>query len=52
MNKKLKYVSDVMFAYFRQQKCGSAGNGDYLVIKIHFALREPHNRLFRAEDSE
>ncbi|RLU19219.1 hypothetical protein DMN91_007776 [Ooceraea biroi] len=30
MNKKLKYVSDIMFAYFRQQKCGGAGNGDYL----------------------
>ncbi|XP_018317844.1 uncharacterized protein [Mycetomoellerius zeteki] len=52
MNKKLKYVSDIMFAYFRQQKCGGAGNGDYLGdIKIHFALREPHSRLFRAKDS-
>ncbi|KYN16193.1 hypothetical protein ALC57_11546, partial [Trachymyrmex cornetzi] len=52
MNKKLKYISDIMFAYFRQQKCGGAGNGDYLGdIKIHFALREPHSRLFRAEDS-
>lgn len=30
MNRKLKYVSDIMFAYFRQQKCGNAGNGDYL----------------------
>lgn len=30
MNKKLKYVSDIMFAYFRQQNCGGAGNGDYL----------------------
>lgn len=30
MKKKLKYVSDIMFAYFRQQKCGGAGNGDYL----------------------
>jgi len=30
MNKKLKYVSDIMFAYFQQQKCGGAGNGDYL----------------------
>jgi len=30
MNKKLKYVSDIMFAYFHQQKCGGAGNGDYL----------------------
>lgn len=30
MNKKLKYVSDIMFSYFRQQKCGGAGNGDYL----------------------
>lgn len=30
MNKKLKYVSDIMFAYFRHQKCGDAGNGDYL----------------------
>lgn len=30
MNKKLKYVSDIMFSYFRQQKCGGVGNGDYL----------------------
>lgn len=30
MNKKLRYVSDIMFAYFHQQKCGDAGNGDYL----------------------
>ncbi|XP_015598090.1 uncharacterized protein LOC107269110 isoform X2 [Cephus cinctus] len=52
MNKKLKYVSDIMFAYFRQQKCGDAGNGDYLGdIKIHFALREPHSRLLRPADS-
>ncbi|XP_014478747.1 PREDICTED: uncharacterized protein LOC106746556 isoform X2 [Dinoponera quadriceps] len=52
MNKKLKYVSDIMFAYFQQQKCGGAGNGDYLGdIKIHFALREPHSRLFRANDA-
>ncbi|EFN82628.1 uncharacterized protein LOC105184958 isoform X2 [Harpegnathos saltator] len=52
MNKKLKYVSDIMFAYFRQQKCGGAGNGDYLGdIKIHFALREPHSRLFRPNDA-
>ncbi|KAK2589297.1 hypothetical protein KPH14_007848 [Odynerus spinipes] len=52
MNKKLKYVSDVMFAYFRQQKCGNTGNGDYLGdIKIHFALREPHSKLLRATDA-
>ncbi|XP_032675336.1 uncharacterized protein LOC116846058 isoform X2 [Odontomachus brunneus] len=52
MNKKLKYVSDIMFAYFRQQKCGGAGNGDYLGdIKIHFALREPHSRLIRGNDA-
>ncbi|XP_012256850.2 uncharacterized protein LOC105686515 [Athalia rosae] len=52
MKKKLKYVSDIMFAYFRQQKCGGAGNGDYLGdIKVHFALREPHSRLFRAADA-
>ncbi|XP_046751797.1 uncharacterized protein LOC124414772 isoform X1 [Diprion similis] len=52
MKKKLKFVSDIMFAYFRQQKCGGAGNGDYLGdIKIHFALREPHSRLFRATDA-
>ncbi|XP_029164356.1 uncharacterized protein LOC114935638 isoform X2 [Nylanderia fulva] len=52
MNKKLKYVSDIMFSYFRQEKCGGAGNGDYLGdIKIHFALREPHSRLFRANDA-
>ncbi|XP_011703692.1 PREDICTED: uncharacterized protein LOC105459404 isoform X1 [Wasmannia auropunctata] len=52
MNKKLKYVSDIMFAYFQQQKCGGAGNGDYLGdIKIHFALREPHSRLIRAKDA-
>ncbi|XP_020281029.1 uncharacterized protein LOC109853363 isoform X2 [Pseudomyrmex gracilis] len=52
MNKKLKYVSDIMFAYFHQQKCGGAGNGDYLGdIKIHFAVREPHSRLFRATDA-
>ncbi|XP_012233903.1 uncharacterized protein [Linepithema humile] len=52
MNKKLKYVSDIMFAYFQQQKCGGAGNGDYLGdIKIHFAVREPHSRLFRATDA-
>lgn len=30
MNKKLRYVSDIMFAYFQQRKCGDAGNGDYL----------------------
>ncbi|XP_076235327.1 ADP-ribosylarginine hydrolase CG2909 isoform X2 [Calliopsis andreniformis] len=52
MNKKLKYVSDIMFAYFNQQKCGDVGNGDYLGdIKIHFALREPHSKLFRAIDA-
>ncbi|XP_031831497.1 ADP-ribosylarginine hydrolase CG2909 isoform X1 [Nomia melanderi] len=52
MNKKLRYVSDIMFAYFTQQKCGDIGNGDYLGdIKIHFALREPHARLFRATDA-
>ncbi|XP_018351329.1 PREDICTED: uncharacterized protein LOC108753876 isoform X2 [Trachymyrmex septentrionalis] len=52
MNKKLKYVSDIMFAYFQQQKCGNAGNGNYLGdIKIHFGLREPHSRLSRTEDS-
>lgn len=52
MNKKLKYVSDIMFAYFRQQKCGDAGNGDYLGdIRIHFALREPHSKLFRSTDA-
>ncbi|XP_015433245.1 PREDICTED: uncharacterized protein LOC107189267 isoform X2 [Dufourea novaeangliae] len=51
MNKKLRYVSDIMFAYFGQQKCGDAGNGDYLGdIKIHFALREPHSKLFRSTD--
>ncbi|XP_076166778.1 ADP-ribosylarginine hydrolase CG3568 isoform X2 [Ptiloglossa arizonensis] len=52
MNKKLRFVSDIMFAYFSQQKCGDAGNGDYLGdIKIHFALREPHSRLFRSSDA-
>lgn len=30
MNKKLRYVSDIMFGYFHQTKCGDAGNGDYL----------------------
>ncbi|XP_076762495.1 ADP-ribosylarginine hydrolase CG2909 [Xylocopa sonorina] len=51
MNKKLRYVSDIMFAYFHHQKCGDAGNGDYLGdIKIHFALREPHSKLFRSSD--
>lgn len=30
MNKKLKYVSDIMFAHFSQQKCGEIENGDYL----------------------
>lgn len=30
MNKKLRYVSDIMFAYFRQQKCGGVVNGEYL----------------------
>lgn len=30
MNKKLKFVSDIMFSYFRSQKCGDVGNGDYL----------------------
>ncbi|XP_043278458.1 uncharacterized protein [Venturia canescens] len=53
MNRKLRYVSDIMFAYFRQDKCGGAGNGDYLGdIKIHFALREPHSRLTRGGDSD
>ncbi|XP_031785731.1 uncharacterized protein LOC100116601 isoform X5 [Nasonia vitripennis] len=52
MNKKLKYVSDIMFSYFRQQKCGGAGNGDYLGdIRIHFALREPQTKLFRSSDA-
>ncbi|XP_043475220.1 uncharacterized protein LOC122506884 isoform X2 [Leptopilina heterotoma] len=52
MNKKLKYVSDIMFSYFRSQKCGDVGNGDYLGdIKIHFALREPHSRLMRSTDA-
>lgn len=52
MNKKLRYVSDIMFAYFNQQKCGDAGNGDYLGdIRIHFALREPHSKLFRPTDA-
>ncbi|KAH0539595.1 uncharacterized protein LOC123260183 isoform X2 [Cotesia glomerata] len=53
MNRKLKYVSDIMFAYFCQQKCGDAGNGDYLGdIKIHFALREPHSKLVRSTDAD
>ncbi|XP_012272314.1 uncharacterized protein LOC105695377 [Orussus abietinus] len=52
MNKKLKYVSDIMFSYFRHQKCGGAGNGDYLGnIRILFALREPHSRLVRSMDA-
>ncbi|KAK0089336.1 hypothetical protein PV325_007880 [Microctonus aethiopoides] len=52
MNRKLKYISDIMFAYFRQQKCGDAGNGDYLGdIRIHFALREPHSKLIRPSDA-
>ncbi|XP_014210277.1 uncharacterized protein LOC106640682 [Copidosoma floridanum] len=52
MNKKLRYVSDIMFSYFRQQKCGGAGNGDYLGdIRIHFALREPQTKLFRSSDA-
>lgn len=52
MNKKLRYVSDIMFSYFRHQKCGDVGNGNYLGdIKIHFALREPHSKLFRATDA-
>ncbi|XP_011315507.1 uncharacterized protein [Fopius arisanus] len=52
MNRKLKYVSDIMFAYFRKDKCGGAGNGDYLGdIRIHFALREPHSKLFRGTDA-
>lgn len=52
MNKKLRYVSDIMFAYFHQQKCGDAENGDYLGdIKIHFALREPHSKLTRPSDT-
>ncbi|XP_034177844.1 ADP-ribosylarginine hydrolase CG3568 isoform X1 [Osmia lignaria lignaria] len=51
MNKKLRYVSDIMFGYFHQTKCGDAGNGDYLGdIRIHFAIREPHSKLFRATD--
>lgn len=42
MNKKLKYVSDVMFAYFRQQKCGNTGNGDYLGGSlIDFVIARP-----------
>ena len=36
MNKKLKYVSDIMFSYFRSQKCGDVGNGDYLGGKIQY----------------
>ncbi|XP_017875387.1 uncharacterized protein LOC108622189 isoform X2 [Ceratina calcarata] len=52
MNKKLRHVSDIMFAYFNHQKCGDAGNGDYLGdIKIHFALKEPHSKLFRSSDA-
>ena len=52
MNKKLRYISDIMFAYFSQQKCGDAGSGDYLGdIRIHFALREPHSKLFRSTDA-
>ncbi|XP_058789868.1 uncharacterized protein LOC131663458 isoform X3 [Phymastichus coffea] len=52
LGKKLRYVSDVMFAFFRQQKCGGAGNGDYLGdIRIHFALREPQTKLFRSSDA-
>lgn len=30
MSKKLRYVSDIMFSYFHETKCGDAGNGDYL----------------------
>ncbi|KAI4479299.1 hypothetical protein M0804_011084 [Polistes exclamans] len=52
MNKKLKFVTDVMFAYFRTQKCGNTGNGDYLGdIKIHFSLKEPHSKFLRSADS-
>ncbi|XP_014234714.1 uncharacterized protein LOC106657626 [Trichogramma pretiosum] len=52
MNKKLRYVSDIMFSYFRHQKCGGASNGDYLGdIRIHFALREPQTKLFRSSDA-
>ncbi|XP_031842434.1 ADP-ribosylarginine hydrolase CG3568-like isoform X2 [Nomia melanderi] len=52
MNKKLKYVSDIVFSYFTQQKCGDVGNGGYLGdIKIHFARREPHIR-FRGTDAD
>ncbi|KAK9309481.1 hypothetical protein QLX08_000951 [Tetragonisca angustula] len=52
MNKKLRYVSDIMFAYFQHRKCGDAGNGDYLGdIKIHFALREPNSKLIKASDA-
>ncbi|XP_076645283.1 ADP-ribosylarginine hydrolase CG2909 [Halictus rubicundus] len=53
MNKKLRFVSDIMFAYFTQQKFGDVGNGDYVGdIKIHFAIKEPHSRLFRAMDAK
>ncbi|KAJ8673429.1 hypothetical protein QAD02_004691 [Eretmocerus hayati] len=52
MNKKLRFVSDILFSYFRHQKCGGAGNGDYLGdIRIHFALREPQTKLFRSSDT-
>ncbi|XP_033227629.1 uncharacterized protein LOC117179704 isoform X2 [Belonocnema kinseyi] len=53
MNKKLKYVSDIMFSYLRSQKCGDVGDGDYLGdIKIHFAMREPHSRLIGSVDAK
>ncbi|XP_044006151.1 uncharacterized protein LOC122851159 isoform X2 [Aphidius gifuensis] len=52
MNKKLKYVSDIIFSHFKRDKCGNTGNGDYLGdIRIHFSMREPHSKLVRAIDS-
>ncbi|XP_034173935.2 ADP-ribosylarginine hydrolase CG3568-like [Osmia lignaria lignaria] len=53
MNKKLRYISDIMFSYFHETKCGDAGNGDYLGnIRIHFAKREPHSKLSKATDAK
>ncbi|KAF3427958.1 hypothetical protein E2986_13387 [Frieseomelitta varia] len=41
MNKKLRYVSDIMFAYFQHRKCGDAGNGDYLGGTLTIFRRSP-----------
>ena len=42
MNKKLRYVSDIMFAYFQHRKCGDAGNGDYLGGTLTIIIRLVH----------